>query len=79
MLFDPPARPNKKNDSSPKASSLRESRSNIMIRRKKLACLGLAASMALPAGLSNFDKLYADQSGGPAGSGNPQAGAVFSQ
>jgi type II secretory pathway component GspD/PulD (secretin) len=43
-----------------------------MMRRKKLACLGLAASMALPAGTTNFNKLFADST---AGSGNPQAGS----
>jgi len=46
-----------------------------MIRRKKLACLGLAASMALPAGVTNFGILFADSASGPAGSGNPRAGA----
>ena len=44
-----------------------------MIRRKKLACLGLAASMALPTGLANFGRLFADQTGGPAGAGDSQA------
>ena len=42
-----------------------------MIRRKKLACLGLAATMALPSSLSNFSRLYADQSTG--GSGSPDS------
>ena len=32
-----------------------------MIRRKKLACLGLAASMALPAGVTKFGQLFADR------------------
>ncbi|MGD0770066.1 MAG: hypothetical protein ABSB42_17920 [Tepidisphaeraceae bacterium] len=41
-----------------------------MNRRKKLACFGLAAaaSMALPTGLSNFSRLYADPSTGGSGS-----------
>jgi type II secretory pathway component GspD/PulD (secretin) len=45
-----------------------------MIRRKKLACLGLAASMALPSGLSRFGLLFADQAGGAAGSDDSPAG-----
>jgi general secretion pathway protein D len=46
-----------------------------MIRRKKLACLGLAAaaSMALPSGLSSFSRLYADPSTGGSGSPDSQA------
>jgi general secretion pathway protein D len=38
-----------------------------MIRRKKWACLGLAASMALPAGTSRFSQLFAADSSGPTG------------
>jgi general secretion pathway protein D len=47
-----------------------------MIRRKKLACFGLAAaaSMALPSGLSTFSRLYADPSTG--GSGSPDSRAT---
>ncbi len=73
MLFDSPGRRSALNDQSPKGSIHRESRSNIMIRRKKLACIGLAASMALPTGLANFGRLFADQTGGPAGAGDSQA------
>jgi len=41
-----------------------------MIRRKKLACLGLAASMSLPSGAAKFSQLYADPSE-PSGSRGP--------
>jgi general secretion pathway protein D len=41
-----------------------------MIRRKKLACLGLAASMSLPSGAAKFSQLYADPSE-PLGSRGP--------
>jgi type II secretory pathway component GspD/PulD (secretin) len=44
-----------------------------MIRRRKIACLGLAASMALPSGVSNFGWLFADQTGGSTGAGDSQA------
>ncbi|MGD0542151.1 MAG: hypothetical protein ABSB33_11585, partial [Tepidisphaeraceae bacterium] len=41
-----------------------------MIRRKRLACLGLAASMSLPSGVAKFSQLYADASE-PSGSRGP--------
>jgi len=43
------------------------------IRRKKLACLGLAATIALPTGISSFSSLFADQTSGPADSGDSQS------
>jgi general secretion pathway protein D len=43
-----------------------------MIRRKKLACLGLAASISLPAGAAKFSQLYADPSE-PNGARGPAA------
>ncbi|MGA2443580.1 MAG: hypothetical protein ABSH08_21715, partial [Tepidisphaeraceae bacterium] len=52
-----------------------------MNRRKKLACFGLAAAatMALPTGLSNFSRLYADPSTGGSGSQGSQANPQGSQ
>ena len=68
MLFDPTAQRSALTDHSAKFVR-RESRSKVVIRRTKLACLGLAASMALPSGLSNFSRLYADA---PADGSGPQ-------
>src|ERR1700679_4042975 len=76
VLFDPPvdstATDVSAKDSTVTFSTRRESRSNAMIRRKKIACLGLAASIVVPNGLATFSQLYADQSAG-AGSSNSQA------
>jgi Flp pilus assembly secretin CpaC len=56
----------------PKKVSSRENRMNSMIRRKKLACLGLAASMVLPSTLSKFSQTCADDTAGPAPSAGSQ-------
>ncbi|MGD0139696.1 MAG: hypothetical protein ABSD28_12520 [Tepidisphaeraceae bacterium] len=76
VLFDPTAQPSALNHHSTGDFVRRESRSTVMIRRKKLACFGLAAaaSMALPSGLSTFSRLYADPSTG--GSGSPDSRAT---
>jgi general secretion pathway protein D len=81
VLFDPTAQPSALTDQSATGFVRRESRSNVMIRRKKLACLGLAAaaSMALPSGLSSFSRLYADPSTGGSGSRDSQANPRDSQ
>jgi Flp pilus assembly secretin CpaC len=72
VLFDPAGRRNALNVENSKAQSSRESRSKSMIRRKKLACLGLAASISLPAGAAKFSQLYADPSE-PNGARGPAA------
>jgi hypothetical protein len=73
VLFDPTGRRNALEKQADMNHSSSESRSNSMIRRKKLACLGLAASMTLPQGLAGFGLLFADQTPGPAGSGDTQS------
>jgi len=73
VLFDPTGRRNALEKQADMNHSSSESRSNSMIRRKKLACLGLAASMTLPQGLAGFGLLFADQTPGPSGSGDTQS------